>query len=70
MPRTVFNTENANVKERENVDPVQGKPTSSGVDSNSRTVHNETVQPCGNVGYAVAVFPYIAEQGDEFDIAV
>ena len=69
-PRTIFNTEDANMKERENVNPPQGKATSSGVDSNDRTMHNETVQPCDNVGYAVAIYPYTAEQEDEFDVAM
>ena len=69
-PRTVSNTEDGNVEEHENVDPVHWKPTGSGMDSNYRTVHNETAQPCDNVGYAVAIYPYTAEQEDEFDVAV
>ena len=68
MSRTVFSTENANVKEHENVDPAQGKPRSNGVDSNGRTVYNE-IQPCDYLGYAIAIYPYMAELGDEFDVA-
>ena len=69
MPRTVFKTEDADVKERENVEPAQGKPRSNSVDSNGRTEHNE-MQLWNSVGYAVAIYPYIAEQGDEFDVEV
>lgn len=61
-----------NVKERESVGPAEGGSGSAGVvaNTNGDATHGGTAQPLTNVSYAIAIYPYTAEQEDEFDVAV
>jgi hypothetical protein len=61
-----------NVKERESVGPAEGGSESAGggANTNGDATHGGAAQPLANVSYAIAIYPYSAEQEDEFDVAV
>ena len=60
-----------NVKERESVGPAESGSGSAGggANTNGHAAHGGA-QPLASVSYAIAIYPYTAEQEDEFDVAV
>jgi bZIP factor len=60
---TLVSTETAGTRVRASTDPVETSATSTHVRENS-------VACSSGVSYAVAIYPYMAEQNDEFDVVV
>lgn len=69
---TVSSAGDGNVKERESIGPAENGSGSAGggANTNGDAAHGGTAQPLTNVSYAIAIYPYTAEQEDEFDVAV
>lgn len=69
---TVSSAGEGNVKERESIGPAENGSGSAGggANTNGDAAHGGTAQPLTNVSYAIAIYPYTAEQEDEFDVAV
>ena len=69
---TVSSAGDGNVKERESLGPAESGSVSAGggANTNGDAAHGGTAQPLTNVSYAIAIYPYTAEQEDEFDVAV
>lgn len=69
---TVSSSGDGNVKERESIGPAENGSGSAGggANTNGDAAHGGTAQPLTNVSYAIAIYPYTAEQEDEFDVAV
>jgi hypothetical protein len=69
---TVSSAGDGNVKERESIGPAESGSGSAGggANTNGDAAHGGTAQPLTNVSYAIAIYPYTAEQEDEFDVAV
>jgi len=69
---TVSSAVDGNAKERESVGPAESGSGSAGggVNTNGDAAHGGTAQPLTNVSYAIAIYPYTAEQEDEFDVTV
>ena len=69
---TVVSAGDGNVKERESMGSAESGSGSAGggANTNGDAAHGGTAQPLTNVSYAIAIYPYTAEQEDEFDVAV
>ena len=69
---TISSAGDGNVKERESTGPAEGGsgPVGGGANTNGDAAHGGTAQPLTNVSYAIAIYPYTAEQEDEFDVVV
>jgi len=69
---TVSSAGEGNVKERESTGPAESGSGSAGggANANGDAAHGGTAQPLTSVSYAIAIYPYTAEQEDEFDVAV
>jgi len=68
---TVSSALDGNVKERESTGPAESGSGSAGggANTNGDAAHGGA-QPLASVSYAIAIYPYTAEQEDEFDVAV